>query len=72
MQSFQGARPRLEQSGMKRSLKHNRGFDFVTVDRFKQERVVIAKHEAILIRPLVAIVVRLLRRLKKPSRNYGR
>ena len=38
MQSLQGARPRLEQSGMKRSLNHNRVFDFVTVDRFKQKK----------------------------------
>ncbi|WP_440823444.1 hypothetical protein [Pedobacter sp. 22163] len=32
-------------------------------------KVVIAKYEAILMRTLVAMVVRLLRRLKKPSRN---
>ena len=32
-------------------------------------RVVIARHEAILKRTQVAIVVRLLRLLKKPSRN---
>jgi hypothetical protein len=30
---------------------------------------VIARNEAILMRTLIAIVVRLLRRLKKPSRN---
>jgi len=32
-------------------------------------KAVIARNEAILMRTLIAIVVRLLRRLKKPSRN---
>ena len=32
-------------------------------------KIVIARNEAILMRTLVAIVLRLLRRLKKPSRN---
>jgi len=34
-----------------------------------QRKVVIARNEAILMLTLVAIVVRLLRRLKKPSHN---
>jgi hypothetical protein len=35
----------------------------------RSQRIVIARYEAILKHTLVAIVVRLLRRLKKPSRN---
>ena len=37
--------------------------------QIKIKMVVVAKHAAILKRTLPAIVVRLLRRLKKPSRN---
>ncbi len=39
-----------------------------------REKVVIARRndEAILTRLIIAIVVRLLRRLKKPSRNDGK
>jgi len=43
------------------------GFTLSFTDSYR--KVVIARNEAILMRAQVAIVVRLLRRLKKPSRN---
>jgi hypothetical protein len=56
-----------------KSSKHlkeylNRSFDRLPLTDF-HGKLVIARNEAILMRALVAIVVRLLRRLKKPSRN---
>ncbi|MDQ0964807.1 hypothetical protein QFZ20_000210 [Flavobacterium sp. W4I14] len=50
-----------------KSIKTSRSILLPLTDSYRN--FVIARNEAILMRTLVAIVVRLLRRLKKPSRN---